>query len=392
MAGDNGGAERDQRRAVVTAQPVAEGTHDALPEALASVGPEAAGPEVWSALGAAGLLAGLYRGRDPSLGVEVAALGRLLAAVDERVGIGSTLAVSVQVATALPLLATGTGPAAEALRRALAGTSLVALGATDEASGSDLAALGTTVDIGAREVEVHGAKRWITNATQADEILVLARHRPGRHFSNFTWILVPANASGVSVEAADTDLFDGSGTGHISLNRVRLPRERVVGRVGRGMTGFAAHIAVERLAGALWGVALCRRVLAATKRMLLDRPYGETTLWHVADVRRRFAACLVLARQLQALTGELGERVARRHDTTAAAMLKSAVAPTLGHVLAECAQLQGSEGFSSAGAQRLRAQAALFGIGGGATEVVLSAVGDSADAVLAELGRTEGTG
>jgi citronellyl-CoA dehydrogenase len=347
--------------------------------------PDAGGRALWASLGRSGVLRQVYRRGDPAAGVDPARLGHMLATVDEWAEIGSTLAVCVQAATAIPLLAGGSGPAARALAEALAGEAVIALGATDETAGSDLAALGTELVVGTDTVEVHGTKRWITNATQADHTLVLARHRPGRHFTNFTWVLVPSDCPGVTVEPADTALFDGSGTGHIHLDHVRLPRDHIVGRLGRGLAGFAAHIAVERLAGALWGVALCRRVLADTKRRLMNRQLGADTLWHIDAIRQRYAACLVLVRQLRALTTELGERVARNHDTTAAAMLKASVAVTLDRVLGECAQLQGAEGFARDGAQRLRSQAALFGIGGGATEVVLQTVGDSADMVLAEL-------
>jgi citronellyl-CoA dehydrogenase len=357
---------------------------EALTDVLGRLAPDAGGPQVWAALGAAGLLARAYRGGHPSAGVDPHGLGELLAAVDAHGGIGSTLAVCVQLATALPLLGAAAHPPA-VLDDALAGTAIVALAATDTASGSDLAALGTEVQLDDDVITVSGGKRWITNATQASHLLVLARHRPGRHFTNFTWVLVPTGASGVSIEPADTELFDGSGTGHIRLDGVRLPRANVVGRPGRGLATFAAHIAVERLAGALWGVALCRRVLVDTKRRLLSRRFGDVSLWHLEGIRQRFAACLVLVRQLHALTAELADRVTLRHDTTAAAMLKSSVAGTLERVLAECAQLQGAEGFTTGGMQQLRAQAALFGIGGGATEVVLAAVGASADAILAEL-------
>lgn len=347
--------------------------------------PDAGGRALWASLGRSGMLAQVYRCGDPAAGVDPARLGHLLSTVDEWSEIGSTLAVCVQVATALPLLTMGGSTASHVLSEALTGRAVIALGATDEASGSDLAALGTELELGENSVRVNGTKRWITNATQCDYILVLARHRPGRHFTNFTWVLVPSDCPGVTVEPADTALFDGSGTGHIHLDDVRLPRDHIVGRVGRGLAAFAAHIAVERLAGALWGVALCHRVLADTKRRLQNRRSGEDTLWHIAAIRQRFAASLVLVSQLHALTTQLGERVARQHDTTAAAMLKASVAVTLDRVLAECAQLQGSEGFTRDGAQRLRSQAALFGIGGGTTEVVLQTVGDSADMVLAEL-------
>ncbi|MFJ6632447.1 acyl-CoA dehydrogenase family protein [Streptomyces sp. NPDC091376] len=351
---------------------------DALP-------PEADGRRIWAALGDSGRLAAVYRGGDPASGVLPATLGRLMTDVDARFGIGATLSVCVQISTALPLLALGGDPAGRALRDALAGNAVVALAASDEGSGADLAGLGTTVAVDDDVVTVTGTKRWITGALYADHLLVLARHREGRHFTSFTWVLVPAGAPGVTVEPADTPLFDGSGTGHIRLDEVRLPREHLVGRVGRGMTSFATHIAVERLTGTLWGVALCARTLRRTKEYLQGRAYGDGTLWQLESIRQRFAAVLLTAHELAALVDRLGERVAGRHDTAAAALLKASAARTVTSVLAECAQLQGAEGFAAGGAQWTRAQAALWGIGGGTTEIVLSAVAGSADSLLAEL-------
>ena len=54
-------------------------------------------------------------------------------------------------------------------------------------------------------------------------------------------------------------------------------------------------------------------------------------------------------------------------------------------MLTDCAQLHGAEGFTTAGAQWTRAQAALWGIGGGTTEIVLGTVAGAADGLLAEL-------
>ncbi|RPK65817.1 putative acyl-CoA dehydrogenase [Streptomyces sp. ADI96-02] len=343
------------------------------------------GRSLWAALGAAGRLRAAYTGADPAAGVDVPALRTLMAEADAVSGIGSTLALCVQIATAVPLLTLGGEQAAHVLDEALAGRAVVALAATDEGSGSDLTGLGTTVAIEADGLTVSGVKRWITNATHADHFLVLARHREGGHFTNFTWVLVPATAPGVHVEPADSQLFDGSGTGHLRLDGVRLERTHLVGRVGRGMTSFAAHIAVERLTGTLWAVALCHRQLKHTQQHLQGRKFGDGTLWGLESVRQRFADCLVRVHQLDALTDRLAERVARRHDTAAASLLKAAAAQTVGHVLGACAQLQGAEGFTTGGAQWTRAQAALWGVGGGATEVVLSAVAGSADSLLAEL-------
>ncbi|MFG2577511.1 acyl-CoA dehydrogenase family protein [Streptomyces sp. NPDC048481] len=363
--------------------------------ALAALPAAAPVSEVWAALGAAGVLTGLYDHEDPNPAtgtgttLDPARLADLIKAVDARGDNGVTLGVLVQAASALPLLAAcapATGPVRQALDEALSGTATLALAATDSASaGSDLAGLGTEVDIGPDGLLLTGGKRWITTACAADLLLVLARHRPGRHFTSFTWVLVPATAPGVRVRPADSGLLAGSATGHVELDGVRLPADHIVGRPGRGMAVFARHMGTERLAGALWAVALTSRVLADTRQRLTRRHHDGRPLWHHDAVRQRYAACLVQVRQLHALCESLGERVTRRQDLAAAALLKSAAGLVADPVLAACAQLQGADGFARDGAQTIRAEAGVLGIGGGVTEVVLAAVADHADPLLTEL-------
>ncbi|MFE1774376.1 acyl-CoA dehydrogenase family protein [Streptomyces sp. NPDC059008] len=359
-----------------TGQQSAGAALDALPRT-------ARGEQVWAALGRAGLITRAYRDGTVGAGVDPAGLEGLLTAVDARFSIAATLSVSVQLATALPVLAAGRTPVARrALDRALSGRATVALAATDVTAGTDLTALRTQVRIEDDGLELSGEKNWIANTTTAASFLVLARHRPGRHFTDFTWVLVPADAPGVEVRPADSALFADSGVGHLTLEGVRLGRDHVLGRAGFGLPLFARHIGTERLAGAQWGVALCRRVLADTRSRLSGRAHGEGTLWDLEVVRQRFASCLLRACELRALVARFEDAVAVHHDATAAATLKAAAGATVQHVLTECGQLWGAAGFATGGIQELRAQAALFGIGGGANEVVLGALADAAESVL----------
>ncbi|MDC7340492.1 hypothetical protein PQR15_33625 [Streptomyces lydicus] len=78
---------------------------DALP-------PTASGSQVWAALGRAGLIAEVYRDGAAGTGVDPGRLAGLLGAVDARFSLAATLSASVQLATALPLLATGRTPVA----------------------------------------------------------------------------------------------------------------------------------------------------------------------------------------------------------------------------------------------------------------------------------------
>jgi alkylation response protein AidB-like acyl-CoA dehydrogenase len=140
------------------------------------------------------------------------------------------------------------------------------------------------------------------------------------------------------------------------------------------MPGFLRQVAAERLGGALWAVALARRVLHQTRDRLQPGP-----LWSNESVRQRFGRCLLEYRKLVALC--------RRVDgltTLDGLLLKAAATQTLELVLAECAQLHGADGFADGGIQHLRAEAAMFGIAGGVTELMLAGIADHADTLLTE--------
>ncbi|MEU6587761.1 acyl-CoA dehydrogenase [Streptomyces sp. NPDC046881] len=363
-----------------------DGFRTALARALGQVTEGGDARTVWRALGDHGVLRGLYRDTDTGgASVDPARLGALLHAVDERGDNGVTLTVLVQAASALPLLSTGITETCTALReRVLDGRATVALAATDSAApGSDLTALGTEVRWDERTLHLDGGKRWVSGAGSADHLLVLARHRPGRHFTSFTWVHVPATAAGVRIEPADTGgLLASAALGHVRLDDVRLDRDHLIGRPGRAMASFAQHMATERLAGAQWAVALLRRTLTATRRHLTTRPAGEGTLWHNAAIRQDFAACLVRTEQLRALVETTVRAAGGSPGMNAAALLKAAVGQTADDVLSRCAQLQGADGMTAGGAHHVRAEAAVLGLGGGATELMLAHVADAADVLL----------
>ncbi|GHF48562.1 citronellyl-CoA dehydrogenase [Amycolatopsis bartoniae] len=340
-----------------------------------------------AALSESGDLFRLYDGKADD-GLDSLLLRRLIGDACAEGDQGLVLALCVQLATALPLLAetAKTAAALRVLDACFSGEEVLAVAATDEGPGSDLVALGTTVTRRrSGDLVLNGRKRWITCGTQARHALVLARHRPGRHITNFTWLLVPTSAPGVSVSAVDTPLFAGAGLAHLELADVEVPDEWVLGGFGRGLPVFVRHLTVERLASATWAIELCRLVLSRTVELVADRRIDGEPLSRNASVRQRLAVCLVQLSGLTALWERLHERIAVRHDAAAAALLKAASGTTAIQVLEECCRLYGAEGFGTDGVQQLRTEAAVFGIGGGATEVMLDLVADHVPDLLAGL-------
>ncbi len=164
-----------QARGGDDAQGEATGIADTVARAPADLPADTDGAELWAALGRADVPRDLYAGAGPP---RPDRLGTLLGAIDERADNGATLRVLVQTASALPLLRScGSAVCAAAHEEALRGMAQIALAATDSAAlGSDL---------------LRGGKRWVTGLLGARHILVLARHRPGRHFTSFTWVRAP---------------------------------------------------------------------------------------------------------------------------------------------------------------------------------------------------------
>jgi citronellyl-CoA dehydrogenase len=338
----------------------------------------------WADLGRDGTLRQAFRAPDPRYGYDPVSVRELLTGLDAWAGVGTTLSVCVQVATALPLLL---GTQKSVAGQALDGDVQLAFAATDcAAAGSDLTGLGSTVRSVDGGLELTGAKRWIVNATTAEKALVLARHAPGRQFTSFTLLLVDLNQQGVLRQAADTAAFDGSGVGDLVFDRVRLDNSAVLGGRGRGLALFVRQLAGERLASGLWAQAMTARVLADTVTYLRNRPIAEGVLWDNPAVRHRVVELVLAHQRLRALADQLcrpsSEPAAMQTSIAHSAVIKAAGARTLEHVLGECAQLMGADGFQRGSIQDLRREAAMFGIAGGSTPTMYDLIADHIDELL----------
>ncbi|MGW0336312.1 acyl-CoA dehydrogenase family protein [Streptomyces sp. NPDC003011] len=345
---------------------------------------------VWRDLGHDGTIASLFHGPgvDERYGLDPLRLAALLTGLDAQHDLGTTLGVCVQLAAALPLLRDLPGePAGSVRRRAERGETTVALAATDDgAPGSDVTAMTTHIDHDPETGQwtLSGGKRWITNATTAEYALVLARRRPGTHFTSFSLVLLPVDTPGVRVEAEPTDCFAGSGVGSLRFEAVRLTPDHLAGPPGRGLAAFTRRIGTDRLASGLWANALSRRVLAETQSRLGERTYLGQAQSQDPAVRQEFAAAVIRQQELQALcTRACAPGTAATPPVAAlTALLKAVGAATVDHVVRTCARLQGADAFHIRGLHRLAAEAAMFGIAGGTTRVLRDIVADHADVLL----------
>lgn len=111
------------------------------------------------------------------------------------------------------------------------GELIAAYALTEAGSGSDALAAKTTATEDGEHWVLNGVKQWITNAGFADVFTVFAKVG-GEKFTGF---IVERTDAGVSIGPEEHKMgIRGSSTCELILDNVRIPKDRLLGRIGKG--------------------------------------------------------------------------------------------------------------------------------------------------------------
>src|SRR6056297_4063084 len=114
---------------------------------------------------------------------------------------------------------------------------------SEAGSGSDAFALKTTAKEEGDHYVLNGSKMWITNANEADIFLVFATVDPDAGYKGITAFIVERDFEGFSVSKKENKLgIRASSTCEILLEDCKVPKENVLGEVGKGY-----KVAIETL-------------------------------------------------------------------------------------------------------------------------------------------------
>ena len=146
---------------------------------------------------------------------------------------------------------------------------------TEEQAGSDPAGLATSVAARGDGYVINGTKRYITNAPVADVFMVFARHAGGPADGKISALLVPADASGVTVGPRDDKMGQhGAWTADVGFTDVFVPSGALIGVAGDGYVTAMRCLAHGRLHIAALCVGLAQRALDETISYALSRRQG----------------------------------------------------------------------------------------------------------------------
>ena len=114
---------------------------------------------------------------------------------------------------------------------------------SEASSGSDAFALKATAKLDGDHYILNGAKLWITNANEADIFIVFATVNPEAGYKGITAFVVERSFEGFSVGKKEDKLgIRASSTCEILLEDCRVPKENILGELGKGY-----KVAIETL-------------------------------------------------------------------------------------------------------------------------------------------------
>jgi len=156
------------------------------------------------------------------------------------------------------------------------GKKIAAFALTEPGAGSDAFNLITKAEQDGDEWVINGEKLWITNGPFADVFAVYARTKRG-----ITAFVVEKGTPGFTVGADEKKMgIKGSRTSSLTFDNVRVPKENMIGREGRGFLTAMKTLDAGRLglgAACLGGMKEFLRlsVAYAKERKQFDQPIAN---------------------------------------------------------------------------------------------------------------------
>ncbi|WP_394561107.1 acyl-CoA dehydrogenase family protein [Aquipseudomonas alcaligenes] len=235
------------------------------------------------------------------------------------------------------------------LPKMASGESIAAVAMTEPDTGSDLQAVKTRAVLDGDEYVINGAKTFISNGTNSDIIVVVAKTgNSGKGSRDISLILVEADRAGVSkskplrkvgMHAQDTTM--------LFFEDVRVPKENILGgEAGQGFYQLMKELAWERLSIGILAVAASQAVLEQTidytrERKVFGQPIiaFQNSRFKLADLKTEIVLGQTYVDRCMELLLE--------HELSpeAAAAAKLWCTELYSKVVDQCVQLHGGNGY-----------------------------------------------
>jgi len=248
---------------------------------------------------------------------------------------------------------------------------LPAFALTEPDSGSDLKSITTEIVRDGDGLCLQGYKSFISNADAASYYIVFVRDGSG-----YSLVLVPADASGISVRPTP-EIIAPHVMGEVTFDKVKIPADARLGDGGDGLNLVLATLAVFRVSVAGAAVGLAEAALHEAVRHTRSREQFGKPLIRLGAVAQMLADCWTEIEMARLLTYHAAYRAGRQplESVNYSSMAKLGASEMASRVVDRCVQVMGRFGLiSDSKIERLYRQARPMRIYEGASEVLRQSI------------------
>ena len=264
----------------------------------------------------------------------------------------------------------------------LSGEKIGALAMSEHTAGSDV----VSMKMSAKEVDggfvLNGTKMWITNGPDAHVVIVYAKTDADAGSKGITAFIVDTSTPGFSCQRKLDKLgMRGSNTGELAFEDVFVPKEKVLGQVGKGVRVLMEGLDLERLVLSAGPLGLMSAALDVTLPYVHERKQFGQPLAHNQFIQGKLADMYTKYRASQAFTHSVARAVdesyedpeIRTQDCAGAILYAAERATECGMDAIQC--LGGMGYMNEMAAGRIMRDAKLYEIGAGTSEVRKMVIG-----------------
>ncbi|MEL7230645.1 MAG: isovaleryl-CoA dehydrogenase, partial [Pseudomonadota bacterium] len=258
------------------------------------------------------------------------------------------------------------------LEKLVTGEHLGALAMSEPGAGSDVVSMKLRADKKGDHYVLNGSKFWITNAPQADTLIVYAKTDMDAGPKGITAFLIEKDFAGFSIaQKLDKLGMRGSETGELVFADCEVPQENVLGKINGGVAVLMSGLDYERAVLAAGPLGIMQACMDIVLPYVHDRKQFGKAIGTFQLVQGKIADMYVGMNATRAYVYAVAQACDRGETTredAAGAILYAGEKAT--QIALDAIQLLGGNGYINDNATgRLLRDAKLYEIGAGTSEI-----------------------
>lgn len=265
-------------------------------------------------------------------------------------------------------------------RDIISGDKLCCFGLTEPGAGSDAAGIQSTAVLDGDEWVLNGQKTWITNFSVGDIYLVAVKTDKDKGTRGISVFLIEKGNPGLRIGHEEDKMgVRGSDTGEFYLEDCRIPKENLIGELGKGFTYAMEVLDIGRVLVGSMAIGVIRRAIDESVKYANERKAFGRSIGKFQGVSFKVADMEMSLVHAEALSEKIAEkRLKGEPFTVEAACLKAYASDAAMRAADYAIQIHGGNGYSKEFIpERLLRDAKILEIAEGTTEILKMIIGNS---------------